>query len=66
MPEKEVCSSVSCPGSNVGSAQPKSPGAFSSPSRGDRSDSFAPQPSHARVSRNAEEAAEVKIMGPEE
>jgi hypothetical protein len=35
MPEREVCSPVSREGSVVGSNKPKSPGAFSSPSRGD-------------------------------
>jgi hypothetical protein len=65
MSEREVCSPVSRPGSKVGSGQPPSPGARSNPSRG-RTDSFSPQPSNARVSRNAEEPAEVKITGPEE
>ena len=37
MPEKEVCSPASRPGSKVGSGQPMSPGARSNPSRG-RSD----------------------------
>jgi hypothetical protein len=68
MPEKEVCSPVSRPGSKVGSGQPKSPGAFSSPSRagGARFDSVPAQPSHARVSlsSNAQEPAEVTIVGP--
>jgi hypothetical protein len=65
MPEKEVCSPVSRPGSKVGSGQPLSPGARSNPSRG-RTDSIPPQPSHARVSlsSNAEEPAEVTIVGP--
>ena len=65
---KDVCSPVSRPGSKVGSNQPKSPGGKSSPSRaGDaRFDSFPPQPSHARVSlsSNAQEPAEVTIVGP--
>jgi hypothetical protein len=51
MPEREVCSPVSRPGSKVGSEQPLSPGARSNPSRG-RSDSLPPQPTNARVSRN--------------
>jgi hypothetical protein len=65
MPEKEVCSPVSRPGSKVGSGQPMSPGARSNPSRG-RSDSLPQQHSHARVSRDAEEPAALKIMCPEE
>jgi hypothetical protein len=65
MPEREVCSPVGHPGSKVGSGQPLSPGARSNPSRG-RSDSLPQQPSHARVSRNAEEPGELKITGPEE
>jgi hypothetical protein len=60
MPIKEVCSPVSRPGSKVGSSQPKSPGAFSNPSR-----SVQAQPSHARVSlSNGEEPASVMIVGP--
>jgi hypothetical protein len=51
MPEKEVCSPVSRPGSKVGSGQPMSPGARSSPSRGagPQTDSVPPQPSNAGV-----------------
>ena len=46
MPEQEVQSPVTRPGSKVGSGQPKSPGAFSNPSRGSVSqDSVPPQPS---------------------
>jgi hypothetical protein len=63
MPIKEVCSPVSRPGSKVGSSQPKSPGAFSNPSR--RGDSVQAQPSHARVSCG-EEPASIQIIGPEE
>jgi hypothetical protein len=63
MPEQEVCSPVSRPGSKVGSSQPKSPGAFSNPSR--RGDSVQAQPSHARVSLSGgEEPASVTIVGP--
>jgi hypothetical protein len=55
-------------GSKVGSGQPKSPGAFSSPGRvgGARFDSVPPQSSRARVSlsSNAQEPAEVTIVGP--
>jgi hypothetical protein len=65
MPEKEVCSPVTRKGSKVGSGQPLSPGARSNPSHG-RTDSIPPQPSYARVSRNAEEPAELKIVGPED
>jgi hypothetical protein len=68
MPEKEVYSPVSRRGSKVGSGQPKSPGAFSNPSHagGARFDSVPPQPTHARVSlsSNAQEPAEVTIVGP--
>jgi hypothetical protein len=63
---KEVVSPVSRPGSKVGSGQPKSPGAFSNPSRagGARFDGV-PQPSHARVSLGEEgQTAEVTIVGP--
>jgi hypothetical protein len=65
MPEREVCSPVSRPGSPVGSNQPKSPGAFSSPSRGPKSDSIRPQPSHT-TSRDSEEPATATVIGPEE
>jgi len=60
---KEVYSPVSRPGSKVGSSQPKSPGAFSNPSRG-RGDSIPPQPT--RVSRHSgeEPGASVTIVGP--
>jgi len=65
---KEICSSISRPGSKVGSNQPKSPGAFSNPSRasGARFDSvFSAQPSHAHVSLSeAGQPAEVTIVGP--
>jgi hypothetical protein len=67
MPEKEAYSPVSRPGSKTGSNQPKSPGAFSNPSRaeGPRFDSVPPQPSHARVSLSEErQPAEVTIVGP--
>jgi hypothetical protein len=51
-------------GSKVGSNQPKSPGAFSSPSRG-RTDSVPAQPGHARVNLSEEgQPAEVTIVGP--
>jgi hypothetical protein len=46
-------------------AHARSPGARSNPARG-RSDSLPQQHSHARVSRNAEEPAALKIMCPEE
>jgi hypothetical protein len=67
MPEKEVCSPVSRSGSKVGSGQPKSPGAFSNPSRagGAQFDSVPAQSSHARVSLSEEgQPAEVTIVGP--
>jgi hypothetical protein len=67
MPERDVCSPVSKKGSKVGSGQPKSPGAFSSPSRagGARFDSVPAQPSHARVGLSEEgQPAEVTIVGP--
>jgi hypothetical protein len=68
MPEKEVCSPVTRRGSKVGSGQPKSPGALSSPNRagGAQFDSVPAQPSHAsvRLSSNAQEPAEVTIVGP--
>jgi hypothetical protein len=68
MPEKDVCSPInskSTPKSvGPGSSPPYSPGAFSSPSRGDgRRDSVPSQPTH-RVSRHAEQGAEVTVVGP--
>jgi hypothetical protein len=61
----EVQSPVTRKGSKVsGNIPGLSPGAFSNPSRG-RTDSLPHQPSHARVSRNAEEPAEVRVTGPE-
>jgi hypothetical protein len=67
---KEVCSPInsqSAPKSfGPGSNQPYSPGAFSNPSRGDRGRRDSSPPGHVRVSRNAEEPAELKITGPEE
>ena len=62
----ETCSPVSRAGSKVGSGQPLSPGARSNPSRGTRPDSVPLQPSHARVSlsSNAQEPAEITIVGP--
>lgn len=67
MPIKEVQSPVSRPGSKLGSNQPMSPGARSSPSRvrGDTNASPPPQPSTARVSLgNRETPASVEITGP--
>jgi hypothetical protein len=67
MPEREVCSPVSCKGSKVGSGPlGLSPGARSNPSRaeGPRFDSVPPQPAHARTSVGAEEGATTKIVGP--
>jgi len=42
------------------------PGAFSNPSRGDRVRRDSLPPRHVRVSRNAEEPAELRITGPED
>ena len=67
MPEKEVCSPVSRPGSKVGSGQPMSPGARSSPSRGAGllTDGVPPQPS--RTSRHSEEpSGSMEVVGPED
>ena len=67
MPEKEVCSPVSRPGSKVGSGQPLSPGARSNPSRGSgpQADSVPSQP--PRTSRHSEEpAASMEVIGPED
>jgi hypothetical protein len=74
MPEKEICSPVSRPGSKVGSGQPMSPGARSSPSRsaGPQIDSIPPQPTHGGggVRSHAEEpplpAATTTVVGPED
>jgi len=64
----DICSPVTRRGSKVGSGQSKSPGAFSNPSRGvgAQFDSVPAQPSHAHVSlsSNAQEPAEVTIVGP--
>ena len=66
MAEREICSPVSIKGSKVGSGQPMSPGARSSPSRGPVSqDSVPPQPSSS-TSRHFEEPATTVIVGPEE
>jgi hypothetical protein len=52
-------------GSKVGSNQPKSPGAFSNPSRVQCGDNVPTQPSHARASlSNGEEPASITIAGP--
>ncbi len=64
MAEQEVRSRVCRPGSKVGSGQPLSPGARSSPSRG-RTDSIPAQPSYG-ASNHSAETGEVKIAGPEE
>jgi hypothetical protein len=65
MGEQEVHSPVGRPGSKVGSNQSMSPGARSNPS-GDRAESVRSLSSNMRVSRNADEPAELKIVGPEE
>ena len=64
MPEKEVCSPVSRPGSKVGSGQPMSPGARSSPSLG-RTNFISARPSYG-ASRHSAEPGELKLTGPEE
>jgi hypothetical protein len=64
MAECEVQSPVSRKGSKVGSGQPQSPGAFSSPSRG-RTDSIPARPSYGASGHSAE-PGEVKITSPEE
>lgn len=73
MPERDVCSPVSRPGSKVGSmsGQPLSPGARSNPSRaaGAQFDSVPPQPTHGggTVSRHQEPLpATTKVVGPAE
>jgi hypothetical protein len=68
MPERDVNSPVNTRSSSSklsGNISGSSPGAFSNPSRGS-SDSLPQRSSYARVSRNAEEPAEVKVTGPEE
>ena len=67
MPEKEMCSPVSRPGSKVGSGQPLSPGARSNPSRGNgvSIDSVCPQPSHL-TARHSEEPSTTVVVGPED
>ena len=52
MPEKEVCSPVSRPGSKVGSGQPMSPGARSNPSRGSGPQADSVPPQRSRTSRH--------------
>ena len=72
MAEREICSPVSIKGSKVGSGQPMSPGARSSPSRGSRGpvnqDSVPPQTS--QTSRHSAEdplpTATTTVVGPEE
>ena len=71
MAECEVVSPVTRKGSKVGSGQPMSPGARSSPSRstGPSADSVPPQPSNV-TSRHSEEpplsSATTTVVGPEE
>jgi hypothetical protein len=62
----EVESPVTQKGSKVGSGQPMSPGAKSSPSRGSgpQADSVPSQP--ARTSRHSEEPGTTTIVGPED
>lgn len=65
---EEVCSPVSRKGSKVGSGQPISPGARSSPSRatGPQTDSIPPQASHGRTTHGEEPAASMEVIGPED
>jgi hypothetical protein len=71
MPEKDVNSPVNTrnTSSKVGSIPPGdfSPGARSDPGRpnGPKFDSVPAQASNARVGRNTEEPAELRIHGPE-
>jgi hypothetical protein len=69
MPEKDVCSPINSKSTprtfGPGSNQPYSPGALSNPSRGDRGRRDSIPPRHVRVSRNAEEPAELRVTGPE-
>jgi len=67
----DICSPVTRKGSKVGSGQPLSPGARSSPSRaeGPRFDSVPPQPSHGRTSIHQEQpipGSTPVTIGPEE
>jgi hypothetical protein len=66
MAEREICSPVSIKGSKVGSGQPMSPGARSSPSRGSVSQDSAPLQPSSSMSRHSEEPATTVIVGPEE
>jgi hypothetical protein len=62
----EVVSPVTRKGSKVGSNQPLSPGARSSPSRGVSADSIPAQNPHGGASRHStEEPSTTKIVGPE-
>ena len=64
MAECEVNSPVNRKASKVGSGQPMSPGARSSPSLG-RTDSIPARPSYG-ASRHSAEPGELMIIGPEE
>jgi hypothetical protein len=69
MAEQEVCSPVSRKESRIGSNQPTSPGAKSSPSRGSgpQADNIPPQPSHGGASRHSEEpSGSMEVIGPED
>ena len=72
MAECEVQSPVSRKRSKVGSGQPMSPGARSSPSRneGPQFDSVPPQPARGGTSRHSEKpplpAATTTVIGPED
>jgi hypothetical protein len=65
----EVMSPVTRKGSKVGSQQPLSPGAKSSPSRsgGPQTDSIPPQSPNGGASRHSEEpSGSMEVIGPEE
>ena len=70
--ERVVQSPVSRKGSKIGSEQPMSPGAHSSPSRneGPQFDSVPPQPARGGTSRHSEEppmpTSTTKVIGPED
>ena len=67
MAECEVVSPVTRKGSKVGSGQPLSPGARSSPSRGSvQSDSIPPQPSSSTSRHPEEPSGSMEVIGPEE
>ena len=70
MPEQEIQSPITWKGSKAGSDQPKSPGAFSTSSRGPgRTDSVPPQASHGGASRHSEPplpGSTTTVVGPDD